>query len=41
LIQFFAVQDWKDAGDIIMHHIPEGGFVRNPGSVDILSYALT
>eukprot|EP00980_Cylindrotheca_fusiformis_P018583 scaffold6159_cov207-Cylindrotheca_fusiformis.AAC.1 len=22
LIQFFAIQDWKDAGDIILHHIP-------------------
>lgn len=22
LIQFFAIQDWKDSGDIIMHHIP-------------------
>ena len=21
-IQFFAIQDWKDAGDIIMEHIP-------------------
>ena len=22
LIQFFAIQDWKDAGDIVLHHIP-------------------
>ena len=22
LIQYFAIQDWKDAGDIIMKHIP-------------------
>ena len=21
-IQFFAIQDWKDAGDIVMEHIP-------------------
>ena len=22
LIQFFAIQDWKEAGDIILQHIP-------------------
>ena len=22
LIQFFAIQDWKEAGDIVLRHIP-------------------
>ena len=22
VIQFFAIQDWKDAGDIVMEHVP-------------------